>query len=213
MGRMSDERRARRILLNRAKKGKLRKGETENYYVDNKGIEYPYKWEAKLSSFCNIIGGCFKNGFPIVVPKLWYTAWAFYPFFFVRKNLKVKDPIPVLNHERIHVRQQRDIHLTISLPLIILCGLSELFGWFNPIYLFCSVPFIPTIVYGIEMLRAFRNLLKIEEDITFNKVRENTCFERESISREPNADYLLYRKFWAVLAYTGWRRFQNYGTK
>lgn len=213
MGRMSDERRARRILLNRAKKGKLRKGETESYYVDNKGIEYPYKWEAKLSSFCNIIGGCFKNGFPIVVPKLWYTAWAFYPFFFVRKNLKVKDPIPVLNHERIHVRQQRDIHLTISLPLIILCGLSELFGWFNPIYLFCSVPFIPTIVYGIEMLRAFRNLLKIEEDITFNKVRENTCFERESISRAPNADYLLYRKFWAVLAYTGWRRFQNYGMK
>lgn len=213
MGRMSDERRARRILLNRAKKGKLRKGETENYYVDNKGVEYPYKWEAKLSSFYNIVMGCFKNGFPIVVPKLWYTAWAFYPFFFVRKDLKVEDPIPVLNHERIHVRQQRDIHLTISLPLIILCGFAELFGWFNPIYLLCSVPFIPTIVYGLEMLRALRNLLKIEEDVTFNKVRENTCFERESISRAPNADYLFTRKFWAVLAYTGWKRFQNYGMK
>lgn len=211
MSRMSDARRAKRILLNRAKKGRLRKGETESY-VDNRGIEYPYKWEAKLSSFFNIMGGCFKNGFPIVVPKLWYTAWAFYPFFFVRKDLKVKDPISVLNHERIHVRQQRDIHLTISLPLIILCGFAELFGWFNPIYLLCSVPFIPTLVYGLEMLRSWRNLIIMNNNAKgFHSVRENTCFERESISRAPNADYLLHRKFWAVLAYTGWKRFQNYG--
>lgn len=213
MGRMSDERRARRILLTRAKKGRLRKGETESYFVDNKGIEYPYKWEAKLSSFDNIVMGCFKNGFPIVVPKLWYTAWAFYPFFFIRKDLKVEDPIPVLNHERIHVRQQRDIHLTMSLPLVILCGFAELFGWFNPIYLLCSVPFIPTILYGFEMLRSFHNLWEANSPITFNKVRENTCFERESISRASNADYLLHRKFWGVLAYTGWKRFQNYGVK
>lgn len=223
MGRMSDRRRARRILLTRAKKGRLRKGETESYFADNKGVEYPYKWAAKLSSFYNVVMGCFKNGFPIVAPKLWYTAWAFYPFFFIRKDLKVEDPIPVLNHERIHVRQQRDIHLTISLPLIILCGFAELFGWFNTIYLLCSVPFIPTILYGFEMLRSFHNLWKrnnsqemvekLDSPITFNKVRENTCFERESISRAPNADYLLHRKFWAVLAYTGWKRFQNYGVK
>lgn len=51
------------------------------------------------------------------------------------------------------------------------------------------------------------------EGITFNKVRENTCFERESISRATNADYLLSRKFWAVLAYTGWKVFRNYGMK
>lgn len=213
----SDERRIRRHLLTRAKKGRLRKGETERFYVDNKGIEYPYKWEAKLSSFYNIIMGCFKNGFPIAVPKLWYTAWAFYPFFFVRKDLKVKDPIPILNHERIHVRQQRDIHLTISLPLVILCGFSEWFGWFNPFLLLCSVPFIPTILYGFEMLRSLRNLIANFEDdvidVTFHKIRENTCFEREAISHALNADYLFTRKFWAVLAYTGWKRFQNYGMK
>lgn len=209
---MSDDRRVRRYLMNRAKKGRLRKGEAEKIYADNKGIEYEYKWAAKLSSFFNIVGGCFKNGFPIVVPKLWYTAWAFYPFFFVRKDLKVKDPIPVLNHERIHVRQQRDIHITISLPIIILCGFAEMFGWFNPIYLLCSVPFIPTIIYGIEMLRSLRNLVaNSENEVTFHRVRENTCFERESISRATNADYLFTRKFWAVLAYTGWKRFQNYG--
>lgn len=199
--------------MNRAKKGRLRKGETESYYLDNRGIEYEYKWVAKVSSFWNIVEGCFKNGFPIVVPRLWYTAWAFYPFFFVRKNLQIKDPIPVLNHERIHVRQQRDIHLLISLPLIILCGVAELLGWFNPIYVLSLVPFIPTLVYGLEMLRSWSTLSCGDAPITFNRVRENTCFERESISRATNADYLLKRKFWAVLAYTGWRRFQNYGIK
>lgn len=223
MGQMSDERRIGRYLLNRSKKGRLRKGETEQFYLDNKGTEYQYKWVAKLSSFHNIVMGCFKNGFPIIVPKLWYTAWAFYPFFFVRRDLKVPNPIPILNHERIHVRQQRDIHLIISIPLIILCVFAEWFGWFNTIYLLCSVPFIPTIVYGLEMIRSLiclnkenRRLRKLHYawwSITFNRVRENTCFERESISRAANADYLLKRKFWAVLAYTGWKRFQNYGIK
>lgn len=213
---MSDDRRIRRYLLRRAKKGRLRKGEVEKSYLDNKGISYPYKWEAKCSSFYNIVAGCFKNGFPIVVPRLWYTAWACYPFFFVRRNLKVADPIPVLNHERIHVRQQRDIHLAISLPLLILCGIAEIKGWFDPIYLLCSIPFIPTLLYGLEMIRSARDLFLHSEDgeeITFNRVRENTCFERESISRATNADYLLHRKFWAVLAYTGCKWFQNYGIK
>lgn len=223
MSQMSEDRRIRRYLLNRARKGRLRKGEAERAYSDNKGDEYPYKWVAGLSSFFNMVGGCFKNGFPIAVPKLWYTAWAFYPFFFVRRDLRVKDPVPILNHERIHIRQQRDIHLTISLPILILCVFAEVFGWFNPIYLLCSVPFIPTTLYGLEMLRSWWNLWcrnntrpvveEMDSSITFNKVRENTCFERESISRATNADYLLYRKFWAVLAYTGWKRFQNYGMK
>lgn len=214
MSRTSENRRTKRLLLRLSKSGRLRTGDTEKVYLDNKGDEYPFAWIARVSSFFNIVGGCFKNGFPIAVPKLWYTAWAFYPFFFVRKNLCIKDPIPVLNHERIHVRQQRDIHLTISLPLIILCGFAEWFGWFNIAYLLCVIPFIPTIVYGLEMIRSYRNLILNDvKDITFNSVRENTCFERESISRATNADYLLHRKFWAVLAYTGWKTFQNYGMK
>lgn len=208
---MSEERRIKRYLHRRYLKGKLSQKDLGTTYSDNKGIEYDYKWTAKISSFYNITMGCFKNGFPIFVPRLWYNAWAFYPFFFIRKDLNVKNPIPILNHERIHVRQQRDIHLTISLPLIILCGLAEWFGWFNPIYLLCSVPFIPTILYGLEMIRSYRNLLLGGSSVTFNKVRENTCFERESISRSTNLDYLFTRKFWAVLAYTGWKRFINYG--
>lgn len=217
---MSTNRREKRYLLHRAKKGRLRKGETTMTYSDNIGIEYPYKWEARLSSFYNIVSGCLKNGFPVVVPKLWYEAWAFYPFFFIRRDLKVLDHIPILNHERIHIRQQRDIHLTISVPLIILFLLLELFAGFKPFLFLCIVPFIPTAFYGLEMIRSWHHLLikksigdASEEKVTFHEVRENTCFEREAISHAPNAEYLFTRKFWAVLAYTGWKGFQNYGTK
>lgn len=220
---MSENRRTRRYLELRAKKGKLGKKDLGQTYADNKGIEYDYKWIAKISSFYNIVMGCFKNGFPIFVPKLWYIAWAFYPFFFIRKDLRVEDPIPILNHERIHVRQQRDIHLCVSLPLLILCAIAEFLGWFNPLWLICLTPFIPTIFYGIEMLRSWQNLCDNNKDIygtkewdeviTFKNIRENTCFEREAISRATNADYLFERKFMAVLAYTGIKCFSNYGMK
>ena len=214
MSRTSENRRIHRRLLRLSKKGRLRTGDTEKVYLDNKGMEYPFAFIARVSSFFNVLSGCFRNGFPIAVPRLWYTAWAFYPFFFVRRNLNVDNPIAVLNHERIHIRQQRDIHLTISLPLIVLCGFAEWFGWFNPLGVLWVIPFIPTILYGVEMLRSYRNLVANEiQDITFNKIRENTCFERESISRATNADYLFNRKFWAVLAYTGWKPFQKYGIK
>lgn len=209
---MSEERRIRRHLLTRSKKGRLKTGEKEQFYVDNIGLEYPYKWEAKLSSFYNVFMGCMRNGFPVVVPKLWYSAWAFYPFFFVRKNLPTEGAIPTLNHERIHVRQQWDIHVTISFPIIILLMVLELFGDFNPLPYLCGVPFIPTLLYGFDMVRSWRNLvLNGIEHVTFHKVRENTCFEREAISRSTNTEYLHQRKFWAVLAYTGWKSFQNYG--
>lgn len=209
---MSEERRIRRHLLTRSKKGRLRTGEKEQFYVDNIGLEYPYKWEAKLSSFYNVFMGCTRNGFPVVVPKLRYVAWAFYPFFFVRKDLRMENPIPILNHERIHVRQQWDIHVTISLPIIIVLGLLEFFGDFNPLPYLCGVPFIPTMLYGLEMLHTWINMKReSNEDINFHNVRKNTCFEREAVSRSTNTDYLHQRKFWAVLAYTGWKKFQNYG--
>ena len=214
MSKTSENRRTRRRLLRLSKKGRLRNGDTERVYLDNKGDEYPFAWIARVASFFNVVSGCFKNGFPIAVSKLWYTAWAFYPFFFVRKSLGVKDPIPVLNHERIHIRQQRDIHLAISLPLIVLCGFAECLGWFNPGYILCVIPFMPTIIYGLDMIRSYRSLvINGIEHITFNLVRENTCFEREAISRATNADYLFERKPWAMLAYTGWKVFQNYGMK
>lgn len=213
MGRQSDNRRAKRRLMMLHKKGKLAESEKEQLYSDWTGELFKYKWLAKFSSFCKVVNGCFHNGFPIVCKKLWYNAWAFWPFFFVRRDIE-GDPIPILNHERIHVRQQWDIHVTISLPLFILAVVSDMAGWFNPFLILMWIPFIPTILYGIEMTRSYRNLiLREEENITLKMVRANTCFEREAISKQLNTEYLFDRKFWSVLAYTGISIFNNYGIK
>lgn len=210
---MSESRRDRRYLL--------RKGETkwkEQLYADNLGNEYRYKRVAQLSSFVNIVNGCFRNGFPITLKWLWYNAWAFYPFFFVKATLPSKGAIPMLNHERIHIRQQRDIHLTISLPLLVLCLILEVTGEFNPLPYLLMIPFIPTFLYGLDMLRVFIRAIrspykdKLLPKVTFNEVRKLTCFELEANSHQNNTEYIATRKFWAVLAYTGLKCFSNYGT-
>lgn len=189
----------RRLLL---RKGGRRNEKTS--FADNIGTEYDFLWAAKGSSFLNILMGCLKNGFPVAVSKLWYAAWAFYPFFFVRKDLKVEDPIAVLNHERIHVRQQRELHMTLSLPLLI-CAL-----WSAKVLIF--VPFVPTIIYFAELLRVYIKYHQLRNK-GLNALREQTCFEREAISRSTNALYLHRRKFFAFLAYTSIKRFKNYGIK
>lgn len=212
----SENRFIRRYLMNKSKKGRLKNGSSERVYADNRGVEYPYAWVARVSSFFNFISGCFKNGFPVVVPRLVYVAWAFYPFFFIRKGVNY-NAISVLNHERIHIRQQRDIHITVSLPLLVLCLIGETFFGFNTLLVLCIIPFIPTILYGVEMLRSWYLLWKRNKrddfylPITFNSVRWNNSFEREATKCSYNQNYLFERKFWAVLAYTGWKRFKNYG--
>ena len=197
----SDERRSKRRLLTLQRKGKLKRGETETLYADNNGKEYPNKYLAGLSSFLNILFGGFARGFPIVVPWLPYNAWAFYPFFFVRSrlNLDTQDVIKTLNHERIHVTQQRDIHLTISLPLMIFFIIAEVNKWFNPLPYVLGVPFIPTILYGVDFLRKCKWVFS--ETRPFSEIRETTCFEQEAIQNSSDMNYLFNRKFWAVLKY------------
>jgi len=114
-------------------------------FTDNRGNEFDHQIAATLSSLLNFFGSCCKNGFPVVVPFLWYGAWAFYPFFFVRGYSTTQDPIALLNHERIHIRQQRDLHLWISIPLLVLSFWIPRLLW--------VVPFVPTIFYMVELLR------------------------------------------------------------
>jgi len=206
----SENRKIRRRYKTLARKGRVRE-EKEQMYADNKGQLYRFKFIARISSFYNILVGCLHNGFPIAVPKLWYNAWAVWPFFFVKQNLALEDPIPTLNHERIHVRQQWDIMVTFAPFILALCFYMEFKGMAP--YPLIVIPFLPTILYGVAMVFSFFNLKKRGEKITFHSVRENTWFERESISKALNYDYLHTRKFWAVLAYTGIGLFKNYGIK
>lgn len=173
-------------------------------YLDNAGTPYDYKWAAKISSLYNIFMGCLHNGFPVHAKKLWYEAWAFWPFFFVREDVKGGSDviIPILNHERIHCRQQWDAHVTISLPLAAYIGYLEFMGHSYVALLLLALPFIPTILYGLSMLRAVIELAIRGRKITLTTIREETCFERESNMHQNDWLYLGQRKFWHVLAYT-----------
>ena len=198
----SDERKAKRRLMTLHRKGRLRKGDTETTYADNNGVEYPNRASAKLSSFLNIAIGCFFRGFPVAVKWLPYNAWAFYPFFFVRKGLRlnVSDIITTLNHERIHVVQQRDIHVTFSLPYIVVLAVMEFSGIIgNVLPYLAMVPFIPTLLYGLDFIRVVATT-----DISgmgFSDIRKLTCFEKEAIENGGDQTFLFSRKFWNVLKY------------
>lgn len=171
----------RRLLLRRGG----RKDEAE-FYTDNRGQDYEYKFVANLSSFVNFFGSCLKNGFPVVTNKLWYAAWAFYPFFFIRPS--TRDAVYVLNHERIHIRQQREIFLYIGIPLFILSIFVGI-----PLVL---LPFLPTFLYLCDFIRSYVYMvLKMRTfKISGNAIRQFTCFEKEAERHAPNLHYLLYRK-------------------
>jgi len=188
---MSDNRFTRRYLLRRGDRKNL-----DQVYIDNRKVEYDYKWAAILSSFVNFFGGCLKNGFPVVVKRLWYSAWAFYPFFFVRGNIQAKTAIQVLNHERIHIRQQRELHIVFSIPLIILSF------WYAGLLVF--VPFVPTLFYLVDFVRVWNKYVLFAKQIrvySASDLRKLTCFETEANNCMLNADYLLHRKFFSFLNY------------
>lgn len=198
MRKMSEKRYISRLLLRLARKGRLRKGISDTTYVDNKGIEYPWKWMAATSSFINFVVAGIRNGFPIVVNHLHYVAWAFYPFFFIRRDVADNHAIHVLNHERIHIRQQFDIHCTISLPIIVAMAC---FGNFNILNYICCI-FTPTMLYAVEMLRSFITMAIMHKTFPpFKWVRANTCFEREAQMHELNTDYLMERRMLSVIKY------------
>ena len=170
-------------------------------YQDVAGNIYTNKVAAGLSSFGQLVIGCIKNGFPIVLRFMVYNAWAFYPFFFIRRNTKVESANTILNHERIHIHQQRDLHVLVSLPLLVVLLCLYYFGY-DVLSFIPMLIFVPTIFYGIDVVRAFFQIRgKYDGKITWNVIRENTCFEREAISHCTNLEYLKDRKFLSVLKY------------
>lgn len=175
--------------------------ELDRDYIDVAGNAYSNKLAAKISSFGLMVIGCIKNGFPISVRFLQYNAWAFYPFFFIRSNVKVENANTMLNHERIHIHQQRDLHVLVSLPLLVGFLCLYYFGYDVLSYIPMLI-FVPTIFYGVDIVRAFFQIRrKFDGKITWNVIRENTCFEREAISHCTNLEYLKDRKFLAVFRY------------
>lgn len=190
---MGENRRIKRYLL--------RKGTSKieaQLYADNKGKEYNNKFVAQVASFYNLTMGCLKNGFPVVLNKFHYAAWAFYPFFFIRRELPKDMAVTILNHERIHIRQQRELHIWISLPL----GILSLIGGVPELLIL--LPFVPTLAYML-------NILIVKKGRSMDVARKDTAFEREAISKSTNTEYLFTRKPFAWLSYTGIKLFNKYG--
>ena len=201
MGKQSENRRIKRLLLRRGTSK-----DKEQVYTDNVGVLYEYKVLAKLSSLHNIFWGCMKNGFPISVRYLWYNAWAFYPFFFIRSEMRTNDVLAVLNHERIHIRQQRDIWMFSGIPFAIIVIVGHFMSGLSLWNLLWIIMF-PTIFYMIDFCRAFVVLKKLlrkglrKDPITIQVVRENTCFELEATSKAKNFEYLKDRRAFSHLEY------------
>jgi hypothetical protein len=128
-----------------------------------------------------------------------YTGWAFWPFFCIHARTDTKAVNTTINHERIHIRQQWDIHRTITFPILLGCIVLEMLGIVVPWPYLLLTPFIPTILYGIDMIRVLLCWRKSKGNITFASLREGTCFEAECRAHQLNDDYLKDRKFWAVL--------------
>lgn len=187
-----------RYLLRHGERKNLEKG-----YVDVVGNYYNSKTAAKLSSFLAIMAGCMRNGFPVVRKNMRYAGWAFWPFFFIHARTDTSAVRDTINHERIHIRQQWDTHRLISFPALIVMLAFEVYGYSIPLLAYFILPFVPTIVYGLDMLRVLIFWKKSKGKITFLGLREGTCFETESKAHQLNDDYLKDRKFLAVLKYIG----------
>ena len=75
--------------------------------------------------------------------------------------------------------------------------IAEVNNWFNPLPYVLGVPFIPTIIYGMDLLYRMFTC----DWHSFNELRSCTSFEKEAIKNAENTNYLFGRKFWEVIKY------------
>lgn len=161
-------------------------------YIDIVGDAHEYRWLAMLSSFIYIVSGGFKYGFPVSSSRIKYGGWACYPFLFLSPKIREDEITKVVIHERIHILQQREILLTLGLPLLALAFFLEIGGCLSTlelILMLCTIPMLPTICYGLDMLRVW---LKYKP-VTFEDCRKHTSFELEAEYNSVNMYYLKNR--------------------
>lgn len=178
----------------------LRGSRHECMYGSLSGREYYTKCGAKIDSFLTVIFGCFKYGFPIHLP-IKTDGLAFYPLIVLNDKLSKKTYQRVITHERIHIRQQMDIHLLFTLPLFIILCLAEFFGDFSEYWVYPLLLLIPQVFYLISMIPALIQCKMKGEKVTWTSVRENTCFEREANAHCMNDNYPKTRR---LLEFIDW---------
>lgn len=123
----------------------------------------------------------------IRAPKNWFAAFTVYCFIFVRNDVKVT-PL-LLNHERIHTRQQIEVFALAVLVMFPLCVFVGLSWWW-----LLATPAAFFVLYFICWL--IEILLP-----PYDRAYSNICFETEAYYNENNPDYLQTRKPFAFLLY------------
>ena len=122
-----------------------------------------------------------------LIPFGGFQAMAFWPFIFSKSRLMGDRR---KNHERIHLRQQREVMLVSLIPMLVLC-LTCLSWWWMAV-----VPFVYYLLYGIEYV--IRLLVHGKKE-----AYRNISFEQEAIIYERDFYYLKERMRFAWVKYTG----------
>ena len=122
-----------------------------------------------------------------LIPFGEFQAMAFWPFIFSKSRL-MSDRRK--NHERIHLRQQREVMLVSLILMLVLC-LTFLSWWWMT-----AVPFVYYLLYGIEYV--VRLMVHGKKE-----AYRNISFEQEAIMNEHNFYYLKKRKRFAWIKYIG----------
>ena len=121
------------------------------------------------------------------IPFGGFQAMAFWPFIFSKSRL-MSDRRK--NHERIHLRQQREVMVVSLIPMLVLCLTCLSWWWMG------AVPFVYYLLYGIEYVVRLMAYGKKE-------AYRNISFEQEAIMNEYDFYYLKKRMRFAWMRYIG----------
>ena len=122
-----------------------------------------------------------------LIPFGGFQAMAFWPFIFSKSRL-MSDRRK--NHERIHLRQQREVMLVSLIPMLVLCLTCLSWWWMT------AVLFVYYLLYGIEYV--IRLLVHGKKE-----AYRNISFEQEAIIYERDFYYLKERMRFAWIKFIG----------
>lgn len=132
-----------------------------------------------------------------IIPFRGFRAMALFPFIFARKSEKwLKDY--VINHETIHLRQQREVFVVALICVLVLIITFSLSWW----WMFAST-LVYLLLYSIFYLAFLIRYRNNDEAYWANP------FEAEARANQCDFNYLKERKMFAWIKYIGKRIFQK----
>jgi len=123
-----------------------------------------------------------------IIPFSGYQAMTVWPVIFARKRFRPLSD-KTLNHERIHLRQQAEVGVTLLAAVSLLCLTCISWWWL------LSVPFGYYALYSLEYV------FRLFAYGTGREAYRNISFEQEAFMYEKDSGYLSGRKPFAWVKY------------